>query len=356
MLITQAPPTSAAVTRRADAIRAGLALAPQPGERGHLKWALISTLRAHHYALRTEQAYWHWTKAFVRWAGNRHPLEMGAPEISGFLTHLATVEDVSASTQNQALSALLFLYRKALGIELPWVEDIVRAKVRQKLPVVLTHTEIARLWETFPAIEKRGLVLRLLYGTGMRLMEGLRLRMQDVDLDAGIIMVRDGKGGKDRRVMLPKAIAPDLRRLMDERKAWHQADVIAGRADVELPHALHKKYPRAAQQLGWQFVFATEAYVVCPRTGAIRRHHLHEDGVQRLMSRSVKRAGILKRATCHTLRHSFATHLLMDGYDIRTIQELLGHASVETTMIYLHVLPAMQGGRGVRSPLDSLIP
>jgi integron integrase len=354
MLITQAPPTTAAVTRRAEAIRAGLDRTPQPGERGHLKWALVSTLRAHHYALRTEQAYWHWTRAFVRWAGNRHPLEMGAPEVSAFLTHLATVDEVSASTQNQALSALLFLYRKALAVDLPWMDDIVRAKVRQKLPVVLTQAEVARLWQTFPAIDKRGLVLRLLYGTGMRLMEGLRLRMQDVDFGAGIIMVRDGKGGKDRRVMLPRSIEPDLKRIMAEREAWHQADLIAGRADVELPHALHKKYPRAPQQLGWQFVFATDTYVPCPRTGVVRRHHLHEDGVQRLMTRSVKRAGILKRASCHTLRHSFATHLLMDGYDIRTIQELLGHASVETTMIYLHVLPAMQGGRGVRSPLDAI--
>jgi len=354
MQLAQAPATSAAVTRRAEAIRASLAHTPQPGERGHLKWTLLSTLRAHHYSLRTEQAYWHWTRSFVRWSGGRHPLEMGAPEVSEFLTHLATAGEVSASTQNQALSALLFLYRKALGVDLPWMDEIVRAKVRQKLPVVLTHSEVARLWQTFPAVDKRGLVLRLLYGTGMRLMEGLRLRMQDVDFERGIIMVRDGKGGKDRRVMLPKSLEPDLRRVMEERKAWHQADSIAGRADVELPHALHRKYPRAAQQLGWQFVFSTDTYVACPRTGVLRRHHLHDDGVQRLMTRSVRRAGILKRATCHTLRHSFATHLLMAGYDIRTIQELLGHASVETTMIYLHVLPAMQGGRGVRSPLDAI--
>lgn len=354
MDIIHAPATSAAVTRRAEAIRSENQRIPQPGERGHLKWALISTLRAHHYALRTEQAYWHWTKAFVRWSGNRHPLEMGAPEVSAFLTHLAAVEEVSASTQNQALSALLFLYRKALGVELPWMDDIVRAKVRQKLPVVLTHAELGRLWETFPADDKRGLVLRLLYGTGMRLMEGLRLRMQDVDFGASTIIVRDGKGGKDRRTILPASLVGPLRRLMAEREAWHQADVIAGRADVELPTALHKKYPRAGQQIGWQFVFATETYVVCPRTGVMRRHHLHEDGVQRLMARSVKRAGILKRASCHTLRHSFASHLLMAGYDIRTIQELLGHSDVSTTMIYLHVLPAMQGGHAVRSPLDTV--
>lgn len=353
MLITQAPPTSAAVTRRSEAIRASLERRPEPGQPGHLKWCLLSTLRTEHKALRTEQAYWHWTKRFVRWSGGRHPLEMGAPEIGAFLTHLATSEDVSASTQNQALSALLFLYRKALAVELPWIDGIVHAKVRQKLPVVLTHAEVASLWAHMPAAESRAIVLRLLYGTGMRLMEGLRLRMQDVDFAAGTIMVRDGKGGKDRRVMLPKALAQDLHRLMEQRKSMHQADVIAGRADVELPHALHKKYPRAAQQLGWQWVFAADAYCTCPRTAVVRRHHLHEDGVQRLMGKAVRSAGILKRATPHTLRHSFATHLLMAGYDIKTIQELLGHASVETTMIYLHVLPAMQGGHVVRSPLDA---
>ena len=352
MHVTQAPPTTAAVTRRAEAVRAQIDRVPQPGEPGHLKWLLVSTLRSEHKARRTEQAYWHWTKAFVRWSGNRHPLEMGAPEVSAFLTHLATVEQVSASTQNQAKAALLYLYGKALQVDLPWLEGIVSAKVKQRLPVVLTQAEIEALFAHMPKAERRAMVLRLLYGTGMRLMEGLRLRMQDVDFGAGTIIVRDGKGGKDRRVMLPKALVPDLRRVMQEREAWHQADLIAGRADVELPHALHKKYPRAAQQLGWQFVFATDTYVVCPTTGAVRRHHLHEDGIQRLMARAVRAAGILKRATPHTLRHSFATHLLMAGYDIRTIQELLGHSSVETTMIYLHVLPAMQGGHAVRSPLD----
>lgn len=349
-----APPTSVAVTRRAEQVRASLQQVPQPGERGHLKHQLISTLRAHHYARRTEEAYWHWTKAFVRWSGHRHPLEMGAPEVSAFLTHLATAVEVSASTQNQAKCALIFLYKKALDVDLPWMDGIVSAKQRHRLPVVLTRQEVERLWEQIPTAEKRGLVLRLLYGTGMRLMEGLRLRMKDVEFGTGSITVRDGKGGKDRTVMLPRSLAPELRRVMQEREAWHQLDLAAGRADVELPHALHKKYPNAHKELGWQWVFATEEYVVCPRTGAIRRHHLHEDGIQRLMARSVRRAGILKHATPHTLRHSFATHLLMDGYDIRTIQELLGHANVETTMIYTHVLPAKQGGRGVRSPLDGI--
>lgn len=349
-----APATSVAVSRRAEQVRASLQQVPQPGQPGHLRYTLLSTLRAHHYALRTEEAYWHWTKAFVRWSGNRHPLEMGAPEVSAFLTHLATQEDVSASTQNQAKCALLFLYRKALGVELPWMDDIVSAKVRKKLPVFLTRREVERLWEQIPTANRRGLVLRLLYGTGMRLLEGLRLRMKDVDFDSGSIMVRDGKGGKDRVVMLPQSLAPELRRVMQEREALHQFDLAAGRAEVEMPHALHKKYPHAPKDLRWQWVFATEEYVVCPRTGAVRRHHLHEDGIQRLMARAVRGAGILKRATPHTLRHSFATHLLMAGYDIRTIQELLGHANVETTMIYTHVLPAKQGGRGVLSPLDAV--
>lgn len=327
---------------------------PAPGERGHLQHVLVSAIRTRHYSRRTEQAYWHWVRQFVLWSGKRHPLEMGAPEVGQFLSHLATERQVSASTQRQALAALLFLYQKALEVELPWVDGIVRAKQPQRLPVVLTRDEVARLWEQIPQASRRGLVLRLLYGAGLRLMEGLRLRVQDIDFGAGTITVRGGKGAKDRTVMLPRSLAAQLRTVVDERRALHQVDLAAGRADVELPHALHEKWPSAARDIRWQWVFATEAYVTCPRTGAIRRHHLHEDGIQRLMARAVKGAGILKRATPHTLRHSFATHLLQDGYDIRTIQELLGHADVETTMIYTHVLPAAQGGRGVRSPLDAL--
>lgn len=360
MAILLAPPTSVPVTRRAAALARDdgaarlVVAAPEPGQPGHLKYQVVSAIRVRHYSRRTEQAYWHWTKQFVLWAGRRHPLEMGAPEIGQFLSYLATERDVSASTQRQALAALLFLYREALQVELPWVDGIVRAKQPQRLPVVLTRDEVARLWQQIPEASKRGLVLRLLYGTGMRLMEGLRLRVQDIDFATGSITVRGGKGDKDRTVMLPRALAPQLRALLQEREAWHQMDLAAGRADVELPHALHAKYPRAPQQLGWQFVFATDTYVTDPRTGVIRRHHLHEDGLQRLMARAVRQAGILKRATPHTLRHSFATHLLQDGYDIRSIQTLLGHADVETTMIYTHVLPASQGGRGVLSPLDRI--
>lgn len=352
MPITPAEATCQPVTHRAAAGMPGHG--PQPGERGHLQHVLVSAIRTRHYSRRTEQAYWHWTKAFVLWAGRRHPLDMGAPEISTFLSHLATERNVSASTQRQALAALLFLYQQALQVELPYVDGIVRAKQPQKLPVVLTKEEVARLWRQIAPDNRRGLVLRLLYGAGLRLMEGLRLRVQDIDFSAGSITVRGGKGDKDRTVMLPRSLAPQLQEVLEERRAWHQADLIAGRADVELPHAIERKYPRAAQDLRWQFLFSTETYVTCPRTGAIRRHHLHEDGIQRLMSRAVKQAGILKRATPHTLRHSFATHLLQDGYDIRTIQELLGHKDVETTMIYTHVLPANQGGRGVRSPLDAM--
>ncbi len=366
MTSVQAPATSVTVTRRSDAalLRAPVASSlsvpiarptePQPGERGHLQHMLVSAIRTRHYSRRTEQAYWHWTRQFVLWSGKRHPLEMGAPEVGQFLSHLSTERTVSASTQRQALAALLFLYREALQVELPWIDDIVRAKQPQHLPVVLTRQEVALLWQQIPAASRRGLVLRLLYGTGMRLMEGLRLRMQDVDFRAGSITVRAGKGNKDRTVMLPKTLAQSLRTVMDERTALHQADLIAGRADVELPHALHLKYPRAGQDLRWQWIFATDHYCTDPVTGVIRRHHLHEDGIQRLMAKAVRSAGILKRATPHTLRHSFATHLLQDGYDIRTIQSLLGHADVETTMIYTHVLPASQGGSAVRSPLDSM--
>jgi len=352
MLTIQAPATSAPVTRRTAAPTC--TAAPEPGQPGHLQHALVSAIRTRHYSRRTEQAYWHWTRQFVLWSGKRHPVDMGAPEIGAFLTHLAIDRNVSASTQRQALAALLFLYREALQIELLWVDNIVRAKQPQRLPVVLTRDEIARLWDQIPAASRRGLVLRLLYGTGMRLMESLRLRVKDIDFAAGAITVRGGKGDKDRTVMLPQSLVPQLRSVLAERERWHDVDLATGHADVELPHALHAKYPNAPRQLGWQFVFATDHYVTCPRTGVIRRHHMHEDGIQRLMKSAVSAARINKPATPHTLRHSFATHLLQAGYDIRTIQELLGHVDVETTMIYTHVMPASHGGRGVVSPLDAL--
>jgi integron integrase len=361
MPITQALPTAVSMTHRAAALarsdpasRLTVPAAPEPGQPGHLKRQLVDAIRVRHYSRRTEQAYWHWTRAFVLWSGKRHPVDMGAAEIGQFLSHLATERNVSASTQRQALAALLFLYRCALQIELPWVEEIVRAKQPHRLPVVLTKAEVAAIWQQIPAASVRGLVLRLLYGTGMRLMEGLRLRVKDLDFATGSITVRGGKGDKDRVVMLPQTLAAPLRAVLTQRETWHVLDLATGHADVELPDALASKYPGSGRMLGWQFLFATPDYVTCPRTGAIRRHHLHEDGIQRLMARAVRAARINKTATPHTLRHSFATHLLQDGYDIRTIQELLGHANVETTMIYTHVLPAMQGGRGVRSPLDAM--
>lgn len=369
MPITQAPPTCTAIARRTSAAlsrdpasaRLDVPVVqktgnPEPGQRGHLQHVLVSAIRTLHYSRRTEQAYWHWTRHFVLWSGKRHPVDMGAAEIGQFLTHLAADRDVSASTQRQALAALLFLYQKALQIDLPFVDGIVRAKQLQRLPCVLSRDEVRSLWDHIPAASKRGLVLRLLYGCGLRLMEALRLRVKDIDFGAGAITVRSGKGGKDRTVMLPKTLTAPLRALINQREQWHAVDLAMGRADVELPHALASKYPRAHLALGWQWVFATEHFPTCPRTGSIRRHHLHEDAIQRLMARAVKQARINKPATPHTLRHSFATHLLQAGYDIRSIQVLLGHANVETTMIYTHVMPASAGGRGVISPLDSITP
>ncbi|MCE2658284.1 MAG: integron integrase [Rubrivivax sp.] len=313
-----------------------------------------AAMRVRHYSLRTERTYWQWIRRFVLWSGKRHPRDMGAAEIGQFLSWLATDGEVSASTQRQALAALLFLYQQVLAIELPYIDSIVRAKQPKRLPVVLSREEVAAIWRHIPDACPRGLALRLMYGTGLRLMEALRLRMQDVDFSTGSITVRGGKGDKDRTVMLPRTLEPQLRELMRQREAWHVVDMATGHADVELPNALHRKYPQAPRQLGWQFIFATEHYCTCPRTGAVRRHHLHEEGIQRLMAKAVQLARIGKRATPHTLRHSFATHLLQAGYDIRTIQTLLGHSDVETTMIYTHVLPASQGGRGVISPLDAL--
>jgi integron integrase len=321
-------------------------------QRGDLQRALSAAIQTKHYSRRTEQAYWHWVKQFVLWSGKRHPRDMDADDITRFLTWLAVERKVSASTQRQALGALLFLYSSVLHIDLPYIDGIVRAKQSHRVPVVLTRDEVARLWDQIPAACVRGLVLRLLYGTGLRLCEGLKLRVKDIEFSARSITVRAGKGNKDRVVMLPQALEAPLRAVLAQREAWHAVDLSTGMADVELPHALGRKYPNAATSWGWQFVFSTEHYCTCPTTGAIRRHHLHEDGIQRLMARAVRAAKINKPATPHTLRHSFATHLLEAGYDIRTIQELMGHSDVSTTMIYTHV--ANLPGRGARSPLDLL--
>lgn len=307
-------------------------------------------IRVKHYSLSTEKTYLYWIRFFIRWSGMRHPRDMGAAEVEAFLSHLATAREVSAGTQNQAMHAVLFLYREALGITLPWLDGITRAKPSKRLPVVLTVAETQRLLAATRGTP--GLIVRLLYGTGMRLMEGLRLRVKDIDFDRRQITIRGGKGDKDRVTMLPGSLVEPLRTHLAERRRWHDIDLAKGMADVELPHALERKYPNAGREWGWQYVFAAADYSTDPRTGVIRRHHVHEKTIQRQVKDAARRAGIDKPAHPHTLRHSFATHLLEAGHDIRTVQELLGHSDVSTTMIYTHVLN--RGGRGVQSPLDRI--
>lgn len=301
-----------------------------------------------HYSRSTEKTYLYWIRFYIHFHGLRHPRDMGAAEVEAFLSHLAAVRDVSASTQNQAMHAVLFLYKQVLGIDLPWLDNITHAKPSKRLPVVLTQGEAQRLLAATRGTA--GLVVRLLYGTGMRLMEGLRLRIKDVDFERNQITIRAGKGGKDRVTMLPASIVPDLRAHIAQRRIWHDKDLATGMADVELPHALERKYPNAGREWGWQYIFAAADYSTDPRTGVVRRHHVHEKTVQRQVKEAAQRAGIDKPVHPHVLRHSFATHLLEAGYDIRTVQELLGHSDVATTMIYTHVLN--KGGRGVVSPLD----
>ncbi len=275
---------------------------------------------------------------------------MGAAEVEAFLAHLAVEGRVAAATQNQALSALLFLYREVLGQDLPWMQDVVRAKRPARLPVVLTQREVASILERMAGMH--GLMARLLYGTGMRLMECVRLRVKDLDFERAELLVRDGKGGKDRVTMLPHTLVAPLQEHLRWRRRLYEDDLAKGMAAVFLPDALDRKYPGAATDWGWQYVFPSGSYSVDPRSGAERRHHIDEKLLQRAMKKAVQAAGLAKPATPHTLRHSFATHLLQAGYDIRTVQELLGHADVATTMIYTHVLN--KGGRGVASPLDDL--
>lgn len=305
-------------------------------------------IRVKHYSIRTETQYLQWIRRFILFHGKRHPREMSAPEVEAFLSHLATVGNVSASTQNQALSALLFLYREVLDIDLPWMDTMVRAKKPRRLPVVLSRAEVARVLERMDGTY--GLMARLLYGTGMRLMECARLRVKDVDFARREILIREGKGGKDRVTMLPEALVVPLKEHLGKRRRLYEDDLAKGMAGVYLPDALARKYPNSATEWGWQYVFPSGSYSVDPRSGHERRHHIDEKLLQRAMKRAVAASGIVKPATPHTLRHSFATHLLEGGYDIRTVQELLGHSDVSTTMIYTHVLN--KGGRGVTSPLD----
>ena len=305
-------------------------------------------LRVKHYSIRTEQAYVDWVRRFILFHRKRHPKEMGALEVEAFLTHLAVARQVAASTQAQAKSALLFLYRDVLMLELPWLEGIVSAKVPQRLPVVLTLSEVATLLSRMRGTP--ALVARLLYGSGLRLLEAFHLRVKDIDFERCELLIRDGKGAKDRVTILPQSVLEDLRNHLVQVRTLHREDLMAGYGNVYLPFALARKYPSAGREWLWQYVFPSERLSNDPRSGIRRRHHADEKAVQRAMRQALRDAGINKPATPHTLRHSFATHLLQSGYDIRTVQELLGHKDVSTTMIYTHVLN--RGGRGVVSPLD----
>jgi integron integrase len=305
-------------------------------------------IRLRHYSIRTERVYCEWVRRFIRFHNYRHPADMAAAEVEAFLSDLAVRGNVSASTQNQALAALLFLYKKVLQVELPWLGDVVRAKRPARLPVVLSVEEVQHLLGQLSG--DIWLMASLLYGAGMRLMEVARLRVKDVDFARGEILVRDGKGMKDRVTVLPRRLEVPLKKHLAVVRAKHEAELQAGRGDVYLPDALERKYPKAPWEWAWQYVFPAASLSRDPRSGKVRRHHFDEKRIQRAFKSALKEAGIDKLATPHTLRHSFATHLLESGQDIRTVQELLGHSDVKTTMIYTHVLN--RGGLGVLSPLD----
>ncbi|MRV70225.1 integron integrase [Duganella sp. FT92W] len=305
-------------------------------------------IRFKHYSIRTEACYLDWIRRYIRFHNRRHPTTLDAAHVTAFLTHLAVNGKVAASTQNQARSALLFLYKEVLNIELPWLDGVVNAKVPQRLPVVLTTDEVKSILDRVEGTP--GLMLRLIYGSGMRIMECMRLRVKDIDFTRHEILVREGKGNKDRVTMLPVSITVQLRQHLLRVQALHNDDLAEGYGEVYLPTALARKYPDAAREWGWQYVFPSIKRSADPRSDAIRRHHADEKALQRAMRQAVRDAHIAKPATPHTLRHSFATHLLQAGYDIRTVQELLGHQDVSTTMIYTHVLN--RGGRSVISPLD----
>lgn len=309
-------------------------------------------LRVRGYSLATERAYLHWLRRFILANDRRHPRELGAAQVEAFLSDLAVRGQVAPSTQNQALAALLFVYRHVLALDLPWLDEVVRAKPRHRVPTVLSRDEVRLLLAHMEG--RPWLLAALLYGTGMRLMECLRLRIKDVDFGRNEITVRQGKGGKDRRTVLPASLATPLAREIDRALALHQRDLASGLGETALPDALARKYRGAGRQPGWQFVFAAAQVSRDPRAGVLRRHHVDDSVLARGLARARRAAELLKHVTAHTLRHSFATHLIEDGYDIRTVQELLGHADVSTTQIYTHVLN--RGGRGVRSPLDGVSP
>jgi len=305
-------------------------------------------LRVHHYSLRTEQSYTHWIKRFILFHGKRHPREMGKNEIAAFLTHLAVQKDVSPSTQNQALSAILFLYKKVLNIEPDWIEGVVRAKRPKRLPVVLKRDVVMKLLNQLSGTQK--LLAFLIYGSGLRLMEAARLRVKDVDFDYGQLIIRAGKGDKDRVTILPDSLREPLKKQFELARRYFELDRQEASPGVELPHAIERKYPNAGKEWPWFWVFPAKNRSTDPRTQIVRRHHVYEKTLQRSIKQAARNLGLPAPVSVHTLRHCFATHLLENGYDIRTLQELLGHKDLNTTMIYTHVL--QKGGRGARSPLD----
>lgn len=306
--------------------------------------------RARQFSRRTEEAYVGWIKRYILYHGKTHPAELASADVTTFLTHLAVDLHVSPSTQTQAASGLLFLYRQVLGIPIDPPRDVLRPERSPRVPVVLTRTEVSRVLAELS--DSKRLIASLLYGSGLRLTEALRIRVKDVDIERGELTVRRGKGGADRVTMIPDALVPALRKQLKRVETLHRKDVLDGHGWADVPNALSRKLPNAARELAWQYIFPASRLYLDPVTQQQRRCHLHETAVQRAVTEAVRHSGIGKRASCHTFRHSFATHLLEDGYDIRTVQELLGHKNVNTTMIYTHVLN--RGGRGVRSPLDRM--
>lgn len=307
-----------------------------------------SKLRLKHYSYRTELSYISWIRRFILFHGKRHPETMGEKEIEAFLTHLAVKKQVAASTQNQAFNAILFLYREVLGIELAGMIDAVRSKRPQRLPTVMSRTEVFSLLDAMTGVPQ--LTCRLMYGSGLRIMEAVRLRVKDLDFSLNQILVRNGKGAKDRITVFPEQLQTEIQQHLKHVKALHHDDLAKGHGEVYLPYALARKYRSAGRQWGWQYAFPSKSLSTDPRSGKTRRHHIDPNTLRAALRKAAHLVGIHKPVNCHSLRHSFATHLLGDGYDIRTVQDLLGHKDVSTTMIYTHVLN--KGGRAVVSPLD----